>query len=469
MSDNDTVTTSSRDRSLSARQLTRQVCWLALWPLLENALTFLVGMTDLMVSSRMATGATRVAILDAMGLGSYVGWFFNILQGAVGIGVMALVSRAVGARDESLAQRGLGQGLWLGLMAGFGSWLLLELGIPLLIDQMQLSPEAAIYANDFLRVLAWSGPFSGAMMAINAALRGSGDTRTPFLAMVVVNVVNMILSCVFVYAPAPWGGHGVAGIAAGTVIGWASGLLTVVFFLCRHHVAGAIVLRWTRQSLIWHRQTMTRIVRVGIPQSMEVAGMWLIHIFGIHTISQLPIAGALGAHIIAIRVESMSFMPGFAIATAAAALTGQYLGAHNRAMAVRVVRFCWKLNVAIMSALGIFFAVFREGLVDLLAGHSAEHQHLAAPLLLICAFAQPAYASCILLKTTMRGAGATAMVMKWAFAIMVTIRIGLLSYLHAQGLLTLPGVWIVFTIDLWLQAIVFSVLHFRGKWLNAKV
>ncbi len=422
-----------------------------------------------MVSSRMASGESRVAILDAMGLGSYVGWFFNILQGAVGIGVMALVSRAVGAQDERLAQRGLGQGLWLGLLAGFGSLLLLQVGIPVLIHQMQLSPAAAVHANDFLRVLAWSGPFSGAMMAINAALRGSGDTRTPFLAMVVVNVVNMLLSCAFVYAPAPLGGHGVAGIAAGTVIGWAAGLLTVVLWLGRRAPLGAVVLRWSRSALSWHRETMARIVRVGIPQSLEVAGMWLIHLFGVHTIAQLPIAGALGAHIIAIRVESMSFMPGFAIATAAAALTGQYLGANNRAMAVRVVRFCWKLNVAIMSGLGVFFALFREGLVDLLVGHSHEHQALAAPLLLICACAQPAFATCILLKTTMRGAGATPMVMRWAFSIMVTFRIGVLSLLHATGTLTLAGVWTVFAVDLWVQAMVFSVLHFRGKWLNAKV
>ena len=138
-------------------------------------------------------------------------------------------------------------------------------------------------------------------------------------------------------------------------------------------------------------------------------------------------------------------------------------------MAVRVVRFCWKLNVAIMSGLGLFFAVFRENLVDILAGHSVEHQHLAAPLLLICACSQPAFATCILLKTTMRGAGATPLVMKWAFSIMVTFRIGVLSWLHASGNLTLAGVWTVFAVDLWVQATVFGVLHFRGKWLNAKV
>ena len=125
---------------LGGLSLSKQVAVLAVWPLLENAMTFLVGVTDIMVSSRMAEGEERVAILDAMGLGGYVGWFFNILQGAVAIGVMALVSRAVGARDGQLARRGMCQGLYLGILAGIGSLLLLHFGSGLLIEKMQLSP-----------------------------------------------------------------------------------------------------------------------------------------------------------------------------------------------------------------------------------------------------------------------------------------------------------------------------------------
>lgn len=454
---------------LGELSLARQVLFLAIWPLLENALTFLVGVTDIVVSSRMATAEARVAVLDAMGLGGYVGWFFNILQGAVAVGVMALVSRASGARDTVLARRGLCQGLWLGLAAGLGSFVLLQFGSTLLIRKMEMSPQASVYAEQYLTILAWSGPFSGAMMALNAALRGSGDTRTPFLSMIVVNVVNAGLSTLFVFGPAPFGGHGVSGIAFGTVCGWAAGLFSVSLVLAMRKGVDENVLRWSRETLSFHRETMLRIIRVGIPQSMEVAGMWLIHYYGIQTISHLPAHGALGAHIIAIRVESMSFMPGFAIATAAAALAGQYLGAGSKAMAVKVVRFCWKINVAVMAILGICFVVFRESLVGILAGDSQEHLDMATPLLVVCAFSQPAFATCILLKTTMRGAGATRLVMTWAFSIMLIFRIGVLSYWKATGTLTLVGVWTVFAIDLTVQALVFSWLHFRGKWLDARV
>lgn len=452
--------------TLGGRSLLGQVLVLATWPLLEQILAFFVGLTDLLIAGRMAGEVDRVAVLDAMGLGGYVGWFFNILQGAVATGVMALVSRACGARDPALANRGLGQGLWLGIIAGFGSLLLLQTGIPLLIGWVGLSPAAAVKAETYLRILAISGPFSGAMFAVNAALRGAGDTRTPFLAMVVVNLVNIVLCWTLVFAPAPVGGYGVAGIAASTVCGWVAGLATTVVMLARRRSGG---LRWERAHLRPDFDTMRRILRVGAPQAMEIAGMWLIHAYGIRVIAGLSIVGALGAHILAIRVESMSFLPGFAIATAAATLAGQYLGAGSRLMATRAVRLCWVLAVSLMGTMGAFFVLARYQLVGWMAPGSDLHIGLAAPLLVVCALAQPFFATCIVLKTAMRGAGATGIVMRWSFGSMLFYRVGLLWWLSRYSGLTLTWVWIVMSVDLLTQALIFSRLFFRGRWLHAEV
>ncbi len=451
---------------LAGLSLPKQVLILALWPLLEQMLAFVVGMTDLLISGRMAEGAERIAVLDAMGLGGYVAWFFNILQGAVATGVMALVSRATGGRDPKLANRALGQGLWLGVAAGFGSLALLWMGIPYLIAWVGLSPAAAKMAETYLRILAFSGPFSGALFTVNAGLRGSGDTRTPFFSMIVVNVVNMVVSWTLVFAAPPLGGHGVAGIAAGTLIGWVVGLCTVMVLVGR---GKKDALHWNRADLRPHRETMMRILRVGMPQGVEVAGMWLIHAYGIRVIASLRDEGALGAHILAIRVESMSFLPGFAIATAAAALAGQYLGAGSRIMAVKAVRLCWASAVALMSGMGVFFVFGREFLIGWMAPGSELHLRLAAPLLIVCAMAQPFFATCIILKTSMRGAGATAVVMRWSFGTMFFYRVLVLWVMPHFMTPTLIAVWIVFSLDQVTQAAIFSRLHFKGRWLDANV
>jgi putative MATE family efflux protein len=451
---------------LGEMNLTMQVLTLAMWPLLEQVLAFFVGMSDVVIAGRMAVGEERIPIMDAMALGGYVAWFLFIFQGAVATGVMALVSRATGARDSKLASLGLGQGLWLGAMAGFAAFLVLQVGTGLLIRWMGLSSAAAIHAEDFIRVLAWSGPIAGAMFAVNAALRGAGDTKTPFIAMLVVNIVNIGTSVLFVFGPEPFGGMGVEGIAFGTVIGWIAGLATVVGQLTFRKSEG---LRWRREALVFHFETIVRIWRVGVPQAIEVAGMWLIHSYGLRVISKLGQEGALGAHFMAVRLESMSFLPGFAIAAAAAALTGQYLGAGSKEMAKHVVRFAWKLAVCVMFFMGICFVVGREALVGLIAPGSELHVSLAGPLLVVCAITQPFFATCIILKTTMRGAGATRLVMRYAFSSMLFFRIGVLWVLSSFELISLTGVWIVLGLDLVTQSILFTRLHFKGHWLDAKV
>lgn len=451
---------------LGGMSLTTQVLTLAMWPLLEQILAFFVGLTDILIAGRMAEGEARIAILDAMGLGGYIGWFIGIFQGAVATGVMALVSRSIGARDEKLASRGLGQGLWLGALAGLASLILLHLGTNLLIKWIGLRPEAAVEAEKYIRMLVYSGPISGALFAVNAALRGSGDTRTPFLAMVVVNIVNVVVSINFVFgSPKFGGGMGVDGIALGTVIGWIAGLFTVIAMLFLKKDG----LRWTREGLTPHLETMKRISRIGVPQAVEIAGMWGIHSYGVRIMSTLPQKGALGAHFIAVRLEAMSFLPGFAIAVAASALTGQYLGAGSKTMAVQAVRFSWKLAVSFMMLMGLCFVVFRESLIELMAPGSGIHKNLAGPLLVISAVSQPFFATCIILKTSMRGAGATKLVMLWSFGSMIFYRVIVLAIMSHYGWITLSGVWIIFSIDLITQAIVFVRLHFKGNWLDYRV
>lgn len=450
---------------LGEMSLTKQVVTLAMWPLLEQILAFFVGLTDMLIAGRMATGALRIDILDAMGLGGFVGWFIGILQGAVATGVMALVSRSIGAGDEKLANRGLGQGVWLGALAGIATFILLQAGTLLLIKWMGLRPEAALEAEKYIRVLAYSGPISGALFAINAALRGAGDTRTPFFAMVVVNVVNVALSTAFVFGKTPFGAMGVEGLALGTVGGWIAGLITVVTMLALKKGG----LRWSRDGIRFHLETIKRIWRVGVPQAVEIAGMWTIHSYGVSVISTLPQTGALGAHFIAIRLESMSFLPGFAIAVAASALTGQYLGAGSKEMAVRAVRLSWKIAVGFMVTMGLCFVLGREMLVNLIAPGSEIHATLVAPLLIISALTQPFFATCIILKTSMRGAGATKLVMAWSFGSLIFYRILLMGLCSHFGLITLSGVWIIYGLDLVTQALIFTRLHFKGKWLDYRV
>ena len=136
---------------------------------------------------------------------------------------------------------------------------------------------------------------------------------------------------------------------------------------------------------------------------------------------------------------------------------------------VRAVRLCWKIGATLMGVIGVCFIFGRDELIELMAPKSPMLWPIASPLVLICAAAQPFFATCIILKTSMRGAGATNVVMRWSFGSMIFYRIGVLWFFKEQPWFDLSFVWIVLSLDLFTQALVFSWVHFRGKWLDARV
>lgn len=480
------VTVEARERAripgelggkLAGLSLSRQVVTLATWPFLEQILGFLVATVDLVLSTRMSAGDNRVAILDALGLGGYVVWLMMILQGAVGTGVMALIARAAGARDQELATKGLSQGLLVGAAAGVASGVLIWLLLKPLIASFGMEPAAAGHAYDYLSVLCLICPIVGMMLAATNALRAIGDTRTPFVAMVVVNVVNALLSWLFVLGPEPFGGLGVRGLAWGSVLGWLAGLVSVLWFLRQREGGGAhedgveLSLRQCQFRPEW--PTMKRIARVGAPQALEMFGMWLIHSVTLGFVAKLAVGGTMGAHFIAIRIESMSFLPGFAIGTAGATLVGQYLGASNPEKAALAVRLCWRYAAIFMGAIGVAFLVWPQGMVGLILPatdpEAAEVIHRASPLVFLCGLVQPILATCLVMKICLRGAGATRTVMMGSFGSMIFFRALLVPLGVTYFGLDLLGIWILMFCDVTLQAVVFTWIHYRGRWKEIMV
>jgi len=455
--------------------LSQQILTLAIWPFLEQILSFMVNTVDLILATRMAEEEARVAIVDALGLGGYIMWLMMILQGAVATGVMAIVSRATGARKPDEARQGLVQGILAGLLMGLLSGLIIRLTLPTIIQTFGLSGAASTSAFTYLSILCWTCPILGILYAATNALRAIGDTRTPFLVMLLINLSNASLSACFVFLEPPIGGMGIAGLAWGSLCAWTLGTIVIIALLFRKTQAKSDEITLSLQKASWkpQRQMILRISRVGIPQGIEMLGMWLIHAYVLSFITALPFQGALGAHFIAIRVESLSFLPGFAMGTAAATLVGQYLGAQNPRMAMKALRTTWLYTVIFMSAIGIFFLIAPQVIVRLILpetdAEAARLINLAIPLVFMCGIFQPALATNLIIKTCLRGAGATRTVMTCSYSSLILIRVLGLSIAHHFWGLTLTQIWIFMSIDLFVQAIIFSIIANRGKWLEAKI
>ena len=154
---------------------------------------------------------------------------------------------------------------------------------------------------------------------------------------------------------------------------------------------------------------------------------------------------------------------------AASTLAGQYLGAESIQMAKHAIRFCWSVAIMVMTVAGILMYIFADPLVGLLMDGEGPQREVAVGIIHIFAFAQPLFATAMVMKMSMRGAGDTRTVMIFSFTVMILIRGGVLGFCSTLPNATIHGAWWIMSLDLFVQAIVFIILHFRGKWAQVKV
>lgn len=441
--------------------LPRQVWALTLWPLLEQWLNFLVGFVDVTLAARLEPEAVGVAATDALAIATFVAWLINVLQSAVALGTSVMVARAVGGGRRAVANAALGQGVvmigGMGVLAG----LLIYLVAPLIGALAGAKGDALAFCVLYLRVVAVAVPFSTILFIGNAALRAAGDARTPFTIMIAVNLVNTAASITLVRA-----GFGVAGIAAGTSLAWVVGTVLVVGVLVRGK--RGVRLRLLRMRPHWH--TARRILGVGLPNLLENVGHWGGSFAMLAIIGRMapPEAGYLGIFTIAVRIESMSFMGGFAVGMAAATLVGQYLGAGLPEMAQRAVRLCWLSAVGLMSGFGLLFLLFPQQITRLVTEQSVHLAVVPAMVWWTC-FAQPFFATTIVLSQTMRGAGDTRTPLMLTYASTLLYRLTwacLAAFVLDLGMV---GLWIGLVCEWPVRALLFTVFYFRGRWLRVAV
>lgn len=445
---------------LAGLTLPQQVMALAMWPLLEQVLTFTVGFVDMALAGRISVEAT-----DAIGAATYFIWLINLVQGSVGVGATALIARAMGARHRRLANAALGQAMVLGVGAGLAVGLAVVGLAPWIAQRLNLQGQTAEHFVLYVRIVGAAAPLSALLAVGSAALRGAGDTRTPFLVLVLVNVVNAGVSVTLVQGSKPLGGYGIAGIAIGTFLAWLVGAGAILATLI--HGWGQLRLRLIR--LRPHAHTMKRIARISLPSLAEMLlSMWVANILVLTIVGQLNQKAYFGANMIAIRAESLSFMPGFAMGMAAMTLTGQYLGLGDPVRARQAVILCWRLAAGAMAVMGLFFIAVPEVFVRLMT-NQPEILELSPPLLRMTGFVQVFFGTAIVFRSALQGAGDTRMTMLLMAGSMYLVRLPLAYLLGIVAGLGLRGVWYGLCVELVVRGCIFAGRFFHGGWMKIKV
>ncbi len=461
-------------RNETTAPILRPLVLLALPVLAEHALHILVGMTDTYLANNLvdtrglsgvaldAAHETNAAAGAAVGSITYILWFVGLIVSAIGTGATAIIARAIGARHRRLANKVCGQAIFAAAIAGVGLGAFMWLAARPLANFTDLRPEAAAYFAQYIRFLAFGAPLAVIMFTANACLRGAGDTVTPAIAMMTVDLVNLVVSASLVWGLLGMPALGFKGIAIGTTCAYvAGGLLQLAVLMVGR---GGIRLFVHRLRPEW--LTLKRILRIGIPSGSEGLLMWIGNFAVLKVVNELGNIPAT-AHNLAIRIESLSYMSGFAVAMAVATMVGQSLGANAPARARRFALVGYGIGGGMMTLLGVLY-VLAGGHLAAFFTDDPEVIRNAAWCLFLTGFIQACFAAAIVFGSALRGAGDT----KWVMILNLASILGLRCagvYVVGKFGGTLPVVWMVLCGELVLRGGLMFARFATGRWMHVKV
>ncbi len=470
--------TGIRSGKLAGRSLGAAILIIALPVGLQQFAQATVGLVDQVLAGHLP-GELSVYALDAVGVGSYIGWFINIAMSAMGIGGAALIARGMGAGNYEQSHQALAQAIGVALIWSVVVGALLWFVAPWLAhNMMQLQQDSADYFIAYVRILALGLPFSGVLMTVSTCLHGAGETTWPLIIMLIMNVVNVVASWILCGATVTIGDvalvpplgfeMGVAGIAWGTVVGWVVGGILIMGLVLR----GVKDLRLELGRTKPDGSMIRRIIRVGLPGFADGMGMWVGNLFVLGVIgiiaAQQGIAGIQGAHAIAIRWESFSFLPGFAIGTAAGTIAGQMLGAGNVEGAKRAMAACALLGCSVMGAFGALFILEGEFLTRIISDDPIHLKY--TPIFLVLGGATMVFFSlAMVLRQGMRGAGDTRTSMFITYGSTYLIRLPAAYLLGVTLGLGMVGVWWALCGELVIRGILYLAAFYHGRWSRITV
>ncbi|MEW7979586.1 MAG: MATE family efflux transporter [Candidatus Sedimenticola endophacoides] len=233
------------------------------------------------------------------------------------------VAHAFGALRPAEVRRTVQQALWLALLLGVGSMLLLQ-NLGGLFRLLEVAPDVLLQAEGYIQAVAWGLPAVAGFQVLKSLNEGVHITRPFMYISALALLANIPLNYVLIY--------GELGLPAlgGVGCGWATAIVLWLEFLALLRVTlNSNPLRAFRPLTDWRHPDPARmgdLLRLGLPIGIsfiiESSMFALIALF----LAKLG-ATVVSGHQIAISFSSLVFMIPLSLSMALAVRVGHSLGA----------------------------------------------------------------------------------------------------------------------------------------------
>ncbi len=379
-------------------------------------------------------GALGANASAAIGLVSSSTWLLNGVTYAVSAGFSVQVAHHIGGENEKKARDVVRHGL---VTAALTSGLLCLLGLLMsgpLPGWLGGDPAIRRDSSAYFLMFAFMLPFSQLNSLNSSFLQCAGDMVTPSILNAVMCVLDVVFNSIFIPR------FGVLGAGMGTTLACVVVSLLMAWRCCFCNKQ----LKFRREKCSFDSDILKKAMKIGAPLAVQEIAMNSAMVAATRIIAPLG-AVSIAANSFAVTAESLCYMPGYGIGSAATTLVGRSVGAGDVKLAKRYSIICTAMGAAFMTLTGLLMMVFCPFVFMLLTPDPAV-RILAAQVLRIELLAEPLFGISIVAAGALRGAGDTFVPSLMNLGSIWVVRIGLALLL--VGRLGLPGMWIAMATEL---------------------
>ena len=270
------------------------------------------------------------------------------LTQTLGVGTTALLSHAVGRKDQPHAERTFNQSTLMSLLSALAFLLLGFLVRDAYCNG--LSADAATaelarqYLNWFVPALALQFP----LVTLGAALRATGMMKPAVTFQVLSVALNTILTPLLIFGVGPLPEMGVSGAAFATFLSiLIADVLIVIYFERRYRYLRFRAAQWRPQFQVWWA-----MLKVGLPAGAEFA-LWSIYMMLVYAIIRPFGPAAQAGFGVGARLMQALFLPAVALAFALGPVVGQNFGGRRADRVRQVVYAALAVTTVLMLALTV--------------------------------------------------------------------------------------------------------------------
>ena len=288
------------------------------------------------------------------------------LGGGTGVGVNALLSKALGEKDYKLVNKVANNGVFLSVVNALIFVLVGVFAVKPFYLSQTIDTEIVAYGVEYLSIVCCCSIGIYTQFIFEKLLQSTGNTFYTMITQATGAIINLILDPILIFGLFGLPELGVAGAAIATVAGQiVAGILAIVINEKKNHEVNVSLKGFKPCG-----NTIKRIYIVGVP-SIIMQSIGSIMVYGMNKILMAFSSTAAAVFGIYFKLQSFIFMPIFGLNNGMVPIIAYNYGARHRKRMTKTIKLSVAYAVTIMAIGTLVFQLIPDKLFMLF--DASEH------------------------------------------------------------------------------------------------